>query len=98
MQSLEGDEDWIWCFVDELTLEPDEDGTLQVVDGFFDAGLWYARREIDAGGELPFPSGATSEDGFPLGTWESTYRGRRRAGTLDPDQAAQLEALPGWRW
>ena len=98
MRSLEGDENWAWCFVDELTMVPDDDGVLQVVDAFFDTGLWYARREIEAGGELPFPSEAMSEDGFPLGVWESTYRGRRRAGTLDPDQAAELEALPGWHW
>jgi hypothetical protein len=37
-------------------------------------------------------------DGFPLSIWESTYRRRHRAGTIDPEQAAELEALPGWRW
>jgi hypothetical protein len=97
MQSLERGEDWVWCFVDRLTLEP-EDGQLRVVDAFFDAGVWYARQAIDAGRSVPFPAGTTSDDGFPLGVWESTYRGRRRAGTLDPDQAAELESLPGWSW
>ena len=98
MQSLEGDEDWVWCFVDQVSLEPDDDGVLHEVDQFFDAGLWYAQREIEAGASLPFPAGRTVEDGFPLGTWETTYRGRHRAGTLDPEQAAELESLPGWRW
>jgi hypothetical protein len=97
MKSLEADEDWAWCFVDQLTMEP-EGGTWEVVDPFFDAGLWYAHKAIDDGQALPFRGGLTTEDGFPLGVWESTYRGRHRAGTLDPDQARDLEALPGWRW
>ncbi len=98
MQTLEDGEDWAWCFVDRLTMEPTEDGGLEVVDPFFDAGLWYARRAIEAGRALPFPGGAMTDDGFPLGVWESTYRGRHRAGTIDPDQAADLETLPGWSW
>ncbi len=98
MRSLEAGEDWSWCFVDQATMEPTEDGGLEIVDPFFDAGLWYARQAIERGDALPFRAGKTSDDGFPLGLWESTYRGRRRGGTLDPDQAEQLEALPGWRW
>jgi hypothetical protein len=98
MQTLEDGEDWAWCFVDRLTLEPQPNGTFAVVDPFFDAGLWYARQAIDAGRQLPFAGGLTSDDGFPLGVWESTYRGRHRAGSLDPEQAVALEGLPGWRW
>ena len=97
MQTLEEGEDWAWCFVERLTMEP-EDGTFRVVDPFFDTGLWYARQAIDEGGSVPFAVGAVAGDGFPLALWESTYRGRHRAGTLDPDQAAELEALPGWHW
>jgi hypothetical protein len=98
MQTLEADEDWIWCFVERLTLEERDDGGYEVIDPFFDAGLWFAQREVESGGSLPFPPGAVADDGFPLAVWESTYRGRHRAGTLDPDQAHELEALPGWRW
>ena len=98
MRSLERGEDWSWCFVDNLTLEPDDDGRLHAVDPFFETGLWYARQAIDNGTAMPFAAKATADDGFPLGVWESTYRGRHRAGTLDADQAADLEALPGWRW
>ena len=97
MQTLEPDEDWAWCFLDRYTMEP-EDGTWVVVDPFFDAGVWYARKALEDGAALPFAHGATGEDGFPLGVWESTYRGRHRAGTLDPDQQAELEAIPGWTW
>jgi hypothetical protein len=97
MQSLEPDQDWAWCFVDKLTMEP-EDGSWVVVDPFFDAGVWYAREAIRAGATLPFPVGMTGQDGFPLHTWELTYRGRHRSGTLDPDQRAELETIPGWHW
>jgi ubiquitin-hydrolase Zn-finger-containing protein len=98
MQTLEPGEEWAWCFVDRLTLRAAPGGSWRVVDPFFDAGLVSARREIAAGRGLPFPSGSTAQDGFPLAIWESTYRGRHRAGSLDPDQAADLEGLPGWEW
>jgi hypothetical protein len=97
MQSLEPDQDWAWCFVDMVTMEP-EVGSWVVVDPFFDAGVWYAREAIRAGATLPFPVGMTGQDGFPLHTWELTYRGRHRSGTLDPDQRAELETIPGWHW
>ena len=98
MQTLEPDQDWSWCFVDEETLEQDDDGRWQAVDAFFEAGLWFAREVIRDGVALPFPPGATAGDGFPLGVWETTYRGRHRAGTLHPEQASALESLPGWTW
>ena len=99
MWTLEEGQDWSWCFVDRETLEQDDDGRWRAIDAFFDAGVWYAREVLAAGAaSLPFPQGATAGDGFPLGIWEATYRGRYRAGTLDPDQAAGLESLPGWRW
>jgi hypothetical protein len=98
MKTLEEGEDWAWCFVDRLTMEPDGAGSWTVVDPFFDTGLWYARTALDDGQALPFRPGLTTPDGFPLGVWESTYRSRHRAGTLDPDQQAELESLPGWAW
>ena len=99
MRTLEDGQDWSWCFVDEQTLEQDEDGRWHAVDGFFDAGMWFAREVLGSGvASLPFPPDATAGQNFPLGVWEATYRGRHRAGTLDPDQAAELESLPGWRW
>jgi hypothetical protein len=97
MRTLEDGQDWSWCFVDKETLRQ-VDGHWEATDGFFDAGLWYARRRIEEGGALPFPPGSTAADGFPLSVWETTYRGRGRAGTIDPDHAAELARLPGWRW
>jgi Zn-finger in ubiquitin-hydrolases and other protein len=97
IRSLEVGHDWSWCYVCRMSLRQDDGGQWQVVDSFFEAGLHYAREFLDDGGSLPFTSGATP-DGFPLSVWETTYRGRHRAGTIDVDQAAELEALPGWRW
>lgn len=37
-------------------------------------------------------------DDFPLGWWVTRRRRDYRAGALDPERAAQLEALPGWQW
>lgn len=98
MRTLEDGQTWSWCFIDEESLEPDEEGVLHAVDQFFEAGLWYARDVLGRGlAELPFPPESTAE-GFPLGVWQTTYRGRHAAGTLDSEQAAELESLPGWTW
>lgn len=99
MRALDEGQTWSWCFVDKETLEQADDGGWRAVDSFFDAGMWFARETLaDGDVQLPFAPDATAADGFPLGIWESTYRGRHRAGTLDPEQAAELESLPGWRW
>lgn len=97
MRSLEVGQDWTWCYVCKETLRRDAAGDWQAVDGFFDAGMWYARQQLDGGASMPFEPGATF-DGFPLDVWETTYRSRHRDGTIDREQAAELEALPGWRW
>jgi Zn-finger in ubiquitin-hydrolases and other protein len=97
MRSVEPGHDWSWCFLCRETLREDGAGGFEVSDSFFDAGLYYARQMLADGRPIPFPPDATV-DGFPLGVWEATYRGRHRAGSLDPDQAAALEALDGWRW
>ena len=98
MRSLEPGEDWSWCFVDRETIRSDGQGGWSLVDGFFDAGLWYAQEAIDAGVPLPFEPRLTTPDGFPLGVWATTYGGRHRNGTLDPEQQQAIEELPGWRW
>ena len=98
MRSVMPGQDWAYCYVDEETMRQDDAGSWQILDSFFDAGLWFARNVLADGARLPFPEDATAGDGFPLGVWERTYRGRHRAGTLTPEQAADLEALPGWSW
>ena len=96
MRSLEAGHDWTWCFVCKETLRRDLDGAWVAIDSFFDAGLWFARRALEGGGSLPFEPGTTT-DGYPLDVWETTYRARLRDGSIDPEQAAALATLPGWR-
>jgi Zn-finger in ubiquitin-hydrolases and other protein len=98
MRSLEQGEDWSWCFIDQETLRLDGSTGWVAIDPFFDAGLWFASEALDGGAALPFRQDETTPDGFPLGVWQETYRSRHEAGTLDPDQATDLEDLPGWRW
>ena len=98
MQSLEPDEDWSWCFTDEVTLRRDPSGAWEQIDPFFDTGIWFAQRLAAESGAVEPADDATTPEGFPIGDWAATYRGQHRDGTLDPDHAQALEALPGWRW
>jgi hypothetical protein len=98
MRSVMPGQDWSYCYVDEETIRQAADGSWQILDSFFDAGLWFARQVLGEGAQLPFPANSTAGEGFPLGVWERTYRERHRSGALSPEQAADLEALPGWRW
>jgi hypothetical protein len=98
VRTLEEGQDWSWCYACKQTLRRDGDGTWVNVDPFFEAGLWFAQRRIAETGTLEIEPDATTAEGFELGVWATTYRDRRSAGSLDPDQATELEALPGWQW
>lgn len=97
IRSLEDGEDWSFCYVDEETLRR-PDGAWIAVDPFFDAGLWYAGQRIEQGVPLEVGPEEMTDDGFPLGAWVLANRDRHREGSLRPEQAAALEALPGWEW
>jgi ubiquitin-hydrolase Zn-finger-containing protein/helicase associated protein len=98
MRSLEEGEDWTWCFADEVTLRQSTDGEWQEVDTYLEAGLWYAHDVAERTGTFAPTPDEVTPGGFPLGAWAQEYRARRRAGTLDPEQAEALEAVPGWQW
>lgn len=97
MRTLEAGQDWAWCFVDEETLRR-PDGAWIAVDPFFDAGLWFVGKRIEQGLSLDIPDDELTSEGFPLGQWATTYRKRHRTGTMNPEQVAALEAVPGWEW
>jgi hypothetical protein len=98
VRTLEPGQDWSWCYACRLTLRQGTDGGWAVVDPYFEAGMWFAQRAAAENGALDVGPDETTPEGFPLGSWMATYRDRRRDGTIDPDQATELEALSGWRW
>jgi hypothetical protein len=94
---LQPGQDWVWCYVDELTTRH-VDGRWVEADLFFEAGIGYMRDHLQAGGEPTLDESFTLEKGFPLGRWVAEMRRRSSAGELTTDQKAQIDALPGWRW
>jgi hypothetical protein len=98
VRTLEPGQDWAWCYACEKTIRRGVDATWSDVDPFYEAGFSFARRLAAETGGLDVGPDETTPEGFPLGTWVATYRDRRRDGTLDPEQATNLEALPGWTW
>lgn len=97
VQTLQPGQDWVWCYVDELTMRP-VDGDWVEVDLFFEAGIAYMREHVQAGGQPALDEAFTLPKGFPLGRWVAEMRRRNAAGELTTEQRSQIEDLPGWRW
>lgn len=97
MRSIMPDEDWMWCAVCEDMFR-ERAGRYVAVDGDFDAGLWFISQLPTGSTIADLGPESTVGDGFSLGAWVVTYRERGRAGELDDDQRAALEAIPGWSW
>lgn len=97
VRALVPGQDWVWCYIDEVTVQRAEGGWVEV-DLFFEAGLGYMRDHLNEGGEPNVDEEFIFGKGFPLGSWVAEMRRRQAAGELEPDQRAQVEALPGWRW
>jgi hypothetical protein len=94
VQTLQPGQDWVWCYVDEVTLR-DIDGGWVEVDLFFEAGLGYMREHLEAGGDAAVDEDFLYGKGFPLGRWIAEMRRRREAGELTADQSKQIDELPG---
>jgi hypothetical protein len=97
VKTLQPGQDWVWCYVDEVTVKR-AGGDWVEVDLFFEAGLGYMREHLEGGGDPNVAEDATYGKGFPLGRWVAEMRRRREAGELTDGQAAQIDELPGWRW
>ena len=96
VRTLQPGQDWVWCYVDELTLKRADGGWVEV-DLFFEAGLGYMREHLEAGGGPNVDEDFVYGKGFPLGRWVAEMRRRASAGELTADQQEKLDALPGWR-
>lgn len=94
VQSLQPGQDWVWCYVDEISMRH-LDGGWAEVDLFFEAGLGYMRDHLRDGGDPDVEEDFTYGKGFPLGRWVAEMRRRESAGELTADQQAQLDELPG---
>jgi len=97
VETLQPGQDWMWCYVDEVTLRESGGGFVEV-DLFYEAGLGYMREHLEGGGGPSLSEDHIHGKGFPLGRWVAEMRRRRAADELTADQAAQIDALPGWRW
>jgi len=97
VRTLQPGQDWVWCYVDEVSLRHVDDRWVEV-DLFFEAGLGYMRDHLQAGGEAVVEEDFTLGKGFPLGRWVAEMRRRRAAGRLTAEQTREIDELPGWRW
>jgi hypothetical protein len=97
MRSVEPDEDWAWCYVDELMLRQ-ADGRWESFDPFVETGTFFARRHLDRGGSLPIAADTYTAEGFPIGQWFRYIHEERAGGTLRERDQEAIEALPSWRW
>jgi Zn-finger in ubiquitin-hydrolases and other protein len=97
VRTLQPGQDWVWCYVDEVTLKR-VDGDWTEVDLFFEVGLGYMREHLEAGRPSDLDEAFAHDKGFPLGRWVAEMRRRRAAGELGAEQAAKIDALPGWSW
>jgi hypothetical protein len=96
MRSAEPGEDWVWCFGDEAMVR-ETPGGWEAFDWFVESGIEAATAHVARGLTLENPDVSTA-DGFDLGEWAAYVRAQRGAGTLDANDAAAIEALPGWTW
>jgi hypothetical protein len=96
VRTLQPGQDWVWCYVDEVTLQHSDGGWVEI-DLFFEAGLGYMRDHLRAGGDMALDEDFIYGKGFPLGRWVAEMRRRDEAGELTAGQRAQLEELRGWR-
>jgi hypothetical protein len=92
IETLQPGQDWVWCYVDEVTVRRVDGGWVQV-DLFFEAGIGYMRDHLRAGGAPDVDESFTFGKGFPLGQWVAEMRRRHAAGELTDDQRSQIEAL-----
>jgi hypothetical protein len=96
VRRLRSGQDWVWCYVDEVSLQHADAGWVEV-DLFFQAGLGFMRDHVAGGGTPNVDDGFAFGAGFPLGRSVAELRRRNAAGELGADRRAAIDELPGWR-
>ena len=97
MRGASPGEQWTWCFVDEAMVRAAPAGW-ETYDPFLDAGISIARLHLKHGGSPDIDDDFFTPQGFPLGNWFAYVRYLRDEDQLDAQDAAAIEAIPGWRW
>ena len=97
MRGASPGEQWTWCFADEAMVRAAPAGW-ETYDPFVDTGITMAKQHLNGGGTADPDEDLVTPFGFPLGDWFAYVRELRRDGELDPADASQIEALPGWHW
>lgn len=86
-------------------LDPERVRRLQELPGWtwdaraewWEEGYRRLREFVESNGHACVPS-SCKIDGYRIGGWVNSQRGRYAKGVLDADRQRRLEALPGWRW
>ena len=74
------------------------DGRWEQYDPFLETGALVAAKTLEGGGTLDVPQDHVTNHGFPLGEWVAYVREAHGDGSLDPDDTALVELIPGWQW
>jgi superfamily II DNA or RNA helicase len=70
-----------------------------VHDGKWEEGFRHLEKYLSSHGDAQVSTSYEDpDDGYKLGVWVGSQRGRWSKGTLQPERAKRLEALPGWQW
>jgi hypothetical protein len=96
MRCAEPAEDWMFCLEDDSPIREDPSGWV-AFDWYVETGIGEAAAHLSRGLSWVAPP-PMAPDGFDLGDWARYVRSLHAAGRLDPDDAAAIEALPGWAW
>ncbi|HEY3335095.1 MAG TPA: UBP-type zinc finger domain-containing protein [Candidatus Limnocylindrales bacterium] len=97
MRGADPGEQWTWCFVDSSMIRETDDGWEQY-DPYLETGVLVAGQEVAAGRSLDVAEDHVTPQGFPLGEWVAYVREAHGDGSLLEDDAALVEAIPGWAW
>jgi superfamily II DNA or RNA helicase len=89
----------------DVSLTPDRIARLEELQGWiwdphaekWETGFRHLKEFVEREGHSQPPRGYQTEDGYMLGSWVGSNRGRKR-NILTDEQKAKLEALPDWTW
>ena len=90
-------DDWTWCYVDDAMIRETDQGWV-TYDPFLETGAIVAGQEVAAGRSLDIAEDAVTAQGFPIGDWVAFVRAAHADGSLIEEDAALVEAIPGWTW